>query len=426
MIEPKQPRRVAIIGSNRIPFVRSNKEYFTATNQEMLTAALNGLVERFKLEGMKLGEVAGGAVVKHSWDAFLVRESVLGTKLHPETPGLDMQQACATGLQATIHIANRIALGQIDVGIACGSDTTSDAPIMVSDKFRRKMLDVNRQKTGGDKFKKVMKLRLGDLGIKIPKNAEARTGLSMGQHSQITADHYGVTREEMDEIAYLSNKNLAKAYDDGFYDDLLTPFKGVEKDTVLRADTTIEKLATLKGVFGGSGSMTAGNSSTLTDGASSVLLASEDWAKEHNLPVLAYLTAIQTDAIEYVENKHDLLMAPAFAVDKILKTHDLKLQDFDFYEIHEAFGTIVAADLKLWADPKFCKERLGRDEPLGEIDKSKLNVKGGGIATGHPFAATGGRMVGTLAKIIDENKGGRGLIVLCAAGGLGVAMIIEK
>lgn len=419
-------RRVAIIGSNRIPFVRSNKEYFTSTNQDLMTAALNGLVERYKLEGKKIGEVAGGAVLKQSWDAFLMRECVLGTKLHPETPAVDFQQACATGLQAAMHIANRIALGQIEVGIAGGTDTTSDAPVAIKDSFRKKLLDANRQKSTGDKLKKILKIGFGDLGIKIPKNAEARTGLSMGQHTQITADHYGVDRAKQDEIAYKSHKNLAKAYEEGFFKDLITPYNGVEKDTIMRPDTTLEKLATLKGAFGGGGSLTGGNSSALTDGASAVLMASEEWAKENGYPILAYLTQFETDAIEFVEHKEDLLMAPVFAVAKLLKRTGLKLQDFDFYEIHEAFGAVVAADLKLWADPKFCKERLGLDAPLGEIDESKLNVKGGGIATGHPFAATGGRMIGTLAKIINEKGSGRGIIALCAAGGHGVAMIIEK
>jgi len=419
-------RRVAIIGSNRIPFVRSNTVYSYASNQQMMTAALNGLVERFKLEGVKLGEVAGGAVVKHAKDSFLMRESVLGTKLSPETPAVDFQQACATGLQAAIHIANKIALGQIDCGIAGGTDTTSDAPIAVKDKLRVKLLDVNRAKSTGARLKKLLKIRLSDLGIQIPVNAEARTGLSMGGHTQITADYYHVDRKIQDQIAYDSHKKLAKAYDEGFFNDMMTPFLGITKDNTLRADTTLEKLATLKGVFGGSGTLTAGNSSALTDGASCVLLASEEWAKERGLPILAYFSFSETAAVEFVQNKQDLLIAPVYAVASLLKKTGLKLQDFDFYEIHEAFGAIIGADLKLWADEKFCKEKLGLPGALGTIDMSKLNVKGSSIATGHPFAATGGRIIGTLAKLINQKGSGRGLICLCAAGGQGIAIIIEK
>lgn len=419
-------RRVAIIGSNRIPFVRSNTVYSYASNQQMMTAALNGLVERFKLEGAVLGEVAGGAVVKHSYDSFLMRESVLGTKLSPLTPAVDFQQACATGLQAAIHIANKIALGQIECGIAGGTDTTSDAPVAVSDKLRVKFLDVNRAKTTGDRIKKLLKIKISDIGIKPPKNEEARTGLSMGGHTQITADYYKIDRKLMDEVAYTSHKNLAKAYEEGFLTDMMTPFQGVTKDNTLRADTTMEKLSTLKGVFGGSGSLTAGNSSALTDGASCVLMASEEWAKERGLPILAYFSFSETAAVEFVQNKQDLLIAPVYAVANLLKKTGLKLQDFDFYEIHEAFGAIVGADLKLWEDEKFCKEKLGLPGALGSIDRSKINVKGSSIAAGHPFAATGGRIIGTLAKLINQKGSGRGLICLCAAGGQGVAIIIEK
>ncbi len=422
----KNVRRVAIIGSNRIPFVRSNTVYTYASNQQMMTAALNGLVERYNLQGLTLGEVAGGAVVKHTRDSFLMRESVLGTKLSPKTPAVDFQQACATSLQAAIHIANKIALGQIEVGIAGGTDTTSDAPIAIKDKLRVKFLDVNRAKSTGDRFKRLMKIKFSDIGITPPKNEEARTGLSMGAHTQLTADYYKVDREIQDQVAFKSHKNLAKAYDEGFFNDLMTPFLGVTKDTCLRPDSTLEKLSTLKGVFGGSGTLTAGNSSPLTDGASCVLLASEEWAKERGLPVLAYFAFAETAAVEFVQNKQDLLIAPVYAVASLLKKTGLKLQDFDFYEIHEAFGAIIGADLKLWADEKFCKEKLGLPGALGSIDMNKLNVKGSSIATGHPFAATGGRMIGSLAKMIHQKGSGRGLICLCAAGGQGVAIIIEK
>jgi acetyl-CoA C-acetyltransferase len=419
-------RRVAIIGSNRIPFVRSNTVYSHASNQEMMTAALNGLIERYKLEGLQLGEVAGGAVLKHSKDSFLMRECVLGTKLSPLTPAVDFQQACATGLQAAIHIANKIALGQIESGIAGGTDTTSDAPIAISDKLRVKLLEVNRAKSTGDRIKRLLKIKFSDIGIRTPKNEEARTGLSMGGHTQITADYYKIDRKVQDLVAYNSHKNLAKAYDEGFLNDMMTPFLGITKDNTLRADTTLEKLATLKGVFGGSGTLTAGNSSALTDGASCVLFASEEWAKERGLPILAYFSFSETAALEFVQNKQDLLLAPVYAVPKLLKKAGVKLQDFDFYEIHEAFGAVVAADLKLWEDEQFCKEKLGLPGALGSIDTSKLNVKGSSIATGHPFAATGGRIIGTLAKLIDQKGSGRGLISLCAAGGQGIAIIIEK
>jgi acetyl-CoA C-acetyltransferase len=421
-------RRVAVIGGNRIPFARSNTVYATASNQEMLTAALDGLVTRFGLEGEQVGEFVAGAVLKHSRDFNLAREVVLGSKLAPTTPATDIQQACGTGLQAAIQVANKIALGQIDVGIAGGSDTTSDAPIAVGEGLRKKLLEVNRAKDAKGRVAALAKIRPGDIGLAIPANSEPRTGLSMGDHQALTALEWGVTREEQDELAAASHQNLAASYERGFHDDLITPFRGVERDTNLRGDSTVEKLAKLKPVFGKgeAATMTAGNSTPLSDGASVVLLASEEWAEEHGLPVLAYLTAYETAAVDYVGGDEGLLMAPAYAVARMLQREGLTLQDFDFYEIHEAFASQVLSTLKAWESPVFCKERLGLDAPLGSIDRSKLNVNGSSLAAAHPFAATGGRIIPVLGKLLAEKGSGRGLISICAAGGQGVVAILER
>jgi acetyl-CoA C-acetyltransferase len=424
------PRRVAILGGNRIPFARSNTAYSTASNQEMLTAAIDGAVARFDLEGERLGEVVAGAVLKHSRDFNLAREAVLGSKLSPETPAVDIQQACGTGLQAAIQVANKIALGQIEVGLAGGTDTTSDAPIAVGEKLRKILLEANRAKTLQGRLAAFAKIRPGDIVPSIPQNSEPRTGLSMGDHAALTAVEWQVGREEQDELAAASHHHLAAAYDEGFLDDQVTPFRGLERDSNLRPDSSVEKLATLKPVFGKgeAATMTAGNSTPLTDGASVVLLASEEWAAEHDLPVLAYLTAYETAAVDYVHGGEGLLMAPAYAMARMLQREGLSLQDFDYYEIHEAFASQVLATLKAWDDPVFCKERLGLDAPLGTIDRSKLNVKGSSLAAGHPFAATGGRIVSVLAKLLSESDGGtgRGLISICAAGGQGVVAILER
>ncbi len=423
-------RRVAVLGGNRIPFARSNSAYSTASNQEMLTAALDGLVERFGLEGERLGEVVAGAVLKHSRDFNLTRESVLGSKLSPETPGIDIQQACGTGLQAAVQVANKIALGQIESGVAGGSDTTSDAPIAVGENLRKILLEVNRAKSLQGRLAALAKVRPGDIVPNIPQNGEPRTGLAMGDHAALTAVEWQIGREEQDELAAASHQHLAAAYDAGFMDDLMTPFRGLDKDNNLRADSSVEKLAKLKPVFGKgeSATMTAGNSTPLTDGASTVLLASEDWAKEHDLPVLAYLTAYETAAVDYVHGGEGLLMAPAYAMPRMLTRENLSLQDFDFYEIHEAFASQVLSTLKAWEDPVFCKERLGLDAPLGAIDRAKLNVNGSSLAAGHPFAATGGRIVPVLAKLLAQSEGGtgRGVISICAAGGQGVTAILER
>ncbi|WP_435060968.1 acetyl-CoA C-acetyltransferase [Amycolatopsis thermoflava] len=420
-------RRVAIVGGNRIPFARSNGRYANASNQDMLTAALDGLVSRFALQGERIGEVAAGAVLKHARDFNLARESVLGSKLSPETPAADVQMACGTGLQAIVNVANKIALGQIDSAIAGGVDTTSDAPLAVNDDLRRILVQLNSAKTVGQRLKLLTKLRPGQIVPEIPRNAEPRTGLSMGEHASLTAKEWEISREEQDVLAATSHQRLAAAYERGFFDDLVTPYLGLSRDQNLRPDSTAEKLAKLKPVFGGpDGTMTAGNSTPLTDGASTVLLATEEWAAARKLPVLAYLTFSETAAVDYVHGGEGLLMAPAYAVPRMLAKAGLTLQDFDFYEIHEAFASQVLATLKAWENPAFAKEKLGLDAPLGPIDRSKLNVNGSSLAAGHPFAATGGRIVATLAKLLHEKGSGRGLISICAAGGQGITAILEK
>ncbi|MBB4906622.1 acetyl-CoA C-acetyltransferase [Actinophytocola algeriensis] len=419
-------RKVAIVGGNRIPFARSNKHYATASNQDMFTAALDGLVSRFGLQDERLGEVAAGAVLKHSRDFNLARESVLGSRLSPETPANDVQQACGTGLQAVIQVANKIALGQIESGVAGGVDTTSDAPLGVNEDLRQVFLELNRARSVGARLKALARIRPTQIVPDIPRNAEPRTGLSMGEHAAITAKEWGITREAQDELAAASHQKLAAAYERGFFGDLLTPFQGLTRDANLRPDSTADKLATLKPAFGGpEGTMTAGNSTPLTDGASTVLLASEEWARERSLPVLAYLTHSETAAVDYVHGHEGLLMAPAYAVPRMLARAGLSLQDFDFYEIHEAFASQVLATLAAWEDPDFAKTRLSLDNPPGAIDRSKLNVNGSSLAAGHPFAATGGRIVATLAKLLQENGKGRGLISICAAGGQGTTAILE-
>jgi acetyl-CoA C-acetyltransferase len=419
-------RRVAIVGGNRIPFARSNGHYATASNQDMFTAALNGLVSRFGLQDERLGEVAAGAVLKHSRDFNLARESVLGSRLSPETPAYDIQQACGTGLQAVTQVANKIALGQIDSGIAGGVDTTSDAPLGINEDLRQIFLELNRAKTWAARLKALTKIRPTQIVPDIPKNAEPRTGLSMGEHAAITAKEWNISREAQDELAAASHQKLAAAYERGFFGDLLTPYLGLTRDANLRPDSTADKLAKLKPAFGGKdGTMTAGNSTPLTDGASTVLLATEEWAKERSLPILAYLTETETAAVDYVHGQEGLLMAPAYAVPRMLKRANLTLQDFDFYEIHEAFASQVLATLTAWEDTDFAKTRLGLDEPPGPIDRAKLNVNGSSLAAGHPFAATGARIVATLAKLLHERGTGRGLISICAAGGQGVTAILE-
>jgi acetyl-CoA C-acetyltransferase len=421
------PRRVAVIGGNRIPFARSNRAYAKASNQDMLTAALDGLVARFGLDGERLGEVVAGAVLKHSRDFNLTRECVLGSRLAHDTPAYDVQQACGTGLEAAILVANKIALGQIDAGIAGGVDTTSDAPIEVNEDLRGVLLDLNRASSITERVGVATRLRPGHVVPAIPRNQEPRTGLSMGEHQARTGAEWGVTREEQDELAAASHRNLAAAYERGWQDDLVTSYLGLERDENLRRDTSPGKLAELKPVFGGEdGTMTAGNSTPLSDGAALVLLASEEWAEERGLPVLAYLTHAQTAAVDYVNGGEGLLMAPAYAMPRMLRRAGLSLGEFDLYEIHEAFASQVLSTLKAWQDPVFCTRRLGIEGPLGEIDRERLNVNGGSLAAGHPFAATGGRIVANLAKALAERGEGRGVISICAAGGQGVVAILER
>lgn len=416
-----------MVGGNRIPFARSDSSYAHASNQDMLTAALDGLIDRFRLEGETLGEVAGGAVLKHSHDRDLARESVLGTRLAPETPAYDVQQACGTGLETTILVANKIALGQIESGIACGADTTSDAPIGLNEQLRETLLEANRQRSTVGKLRALASVRPGHIVPSIPRNAEPRTGLSMGEHCAIMADEWEIGRAEQDALTVASHRNLAAAYERGFFDGLLTPYLGLERDQNLRPDSSLEKLAKLKPVFGGpEGTMTAANSTPLSDGASAVLLASEQWAKERDLPILAYVTEAQTAAVDHVHKREGLLMAPAYAMPRMLDRAGLTLQDFDYYEIHEAFAAQVLCTLKAWEDPAFCEEKLGRGEPLGSIDREKLNVNGGSLAAAHPFAATGGRIVAGLAKQLHEDGKGRGVISICAAGGQGVVAVLES
>jgi acetyl-CoA C-acetyltransferase len=419
-------RRVAVLGGSRIPFARQNGPYAKASNQDMLTTVLDSVSTRFSLEGEVLGEVAAGAVLKHSRDFNLTRESVLGSKLAPETPAYDVQQACGTGLEAAILVGNKIALGQIEAGIAGGVDTTSDAPLALNEDLRKLLLDLSRTKSNAGRLRLLAKLRPQQLVPAIPRNAEPRTGLSMGEHTAIMASQWGIGREEQDELAVRSHRNLAAAYDSGWLDDLVVPYLGLERDQNLRPDSTVEKLAKLRPVFGGpEGTMTAGNSTPLSDGSAVVLLSSEEWAADRGLPVQAFLTAAQTAAVDYVHKGEGLLMAPAYAVPTMLDRAGLTLQDFDFYEIHEAFAAQVLCTLKAWEDPVFCSERLGREAPLGPIDRDKLNVHGGSLGAGHPFGATGGRIVAGLAKALAERGSGRGLISICAAGGLGVTAIME-
>ena len=423
-----QPRRAAVIGGNRIPFARANGPYAKASNQDLLTAALEGLVARHGLAGESVGEVAAGAVLKHSRDFNLTREAVLGSSLSATTPAYDVQQACGTGLEATILVANKIALGQLDSGIAGGTDTASDAPIAVSEGLRRTLLAVNRAKTPAQRAKALTGLRPRHVVPAIPQNVEPRTGLSMGEHMAQTAKRWGVSREAQDELTVASHRNLAAAYDRGFFDDLVTPYLGQTRDQNLRPDSTVDTLATLRPVFGRGedATMTAGNSTPLTDGASTVLLGSDEWAADHGLPVMAHLVDAQTAAVDYVTGDEGLLMAPAYALPHLLRRQGMKLQDFDLVEIHEAFAATVLCTLAAWESEEFCRDRLGLDAPVGELDRSKLNVNGSSLAAGHPFAATGGRIVASLAKALHaKGSGARGLISICAAGGQGVMAILE-
>ena len=418
-------RRVAVIGGVRIPFCRSNTLYADKSNLEMLTAVLDGLADKYKLAGVHIDEAAGGAVVTHSKDWNLAREAVLGSKLAPTTPGITMQQACGTSLQAAMGIAAKIAVGQIESGIAMGSDTTSDAPVVFKEKFAHRLIEAQNARSTGDRLKAFKGFRPSELAPQAPSQGEPRTGLSMGQHAELMAQEWKISRGEQDQLAFDSHRKAAEAYRTGYMDDLVVPFAGVFRDNNLREDISLDKIAQLKTAFDKSerGTLTAANSTPLTDGAAAVLLASEEWAAQRALPVQAYLTYAQTSANNFVDGE-GLLMAPTIAVSRMLERAQLKLQDFDFYEIHEAFAAQVLATLKAFEDPAYCKTHLGREAPLGSIDRAKLNVKGSSLAFGHPFAATGARIVANLAKLLSEH-GGRGLISVCTAGGMGVAAIME-
>ena len=422
------------MGGNRIPFARTGGAYVKSSNQDMLTAALEGLIARFGLQDERIGEVAAGAVLKHSRDFNLTREAVLGSALSPETPAYDLQQACATGLETVLGLSNKIKLGQIDSGIAGGVDSASDAPIAVSEGLREILLDLNRAKTTVQKLKIIGRIRPKDLAPDAPNTGEPRTGLSMGEHQALTTAQWKITREAQDELAYNSHRNLAAAYERGFFDDLITPYRGLNRDSNLRADTTLEKLSTLKPVFGktlgSEATMTAGNSTPLTDGASTVLLATGEWADAHGLPKLATVLDGEAAAVDFVHGKDGLLMAPVFAVPRLLARHGLTFEDIDFFEIHEAFAGTVLSTLAAWEDEDFGRTRLGLDGALGKVDRAKLNVNGSSLAAGHPFAATGGRIVASLAKMLHEKgsvdgRPARGLISVCAAGGQGVVAILE-
>ena len=426
MLADNKSRRVAIVGYNRIPFARSNTAYATAGNNDMMTAALDGLIKRYRLDGQLIGEVACGAVIKHSREINLTRECVLSTSLDPRTPACDIQQACDTGIETAVYIANKIALGQIEAGISGGVDSASDVPLVLGEKLRKILLAARRAKSFGERLKQFSKIRLKDFIPVAPMNMEPRTGMSMGEHTEVTAKYYSISREEQDKYALETHQKMAKAYERGFFDDMLTPYMGLERDNNLRADSSLEKLARLKPAFDKmNGSLTAGNSSPLTDGASCLLLASEEWAQMHNLPVLAYISFAEVAAIEYVNHKENLLLAPIYATNRMLKKAGMKLEDFDFYEVHEAFAAQVLATLKIWESPELSK-LFDIDTPAGRLDRNKLNVNGSSLPAGHPFAATGGRVIATMAKLLHEKGAGKGFISVCAAGGQGATMILEK
>ncbi|MEX0706922.1 MAG: acetyl-CoA C-acetyltransferase [Woeseia sp.] len=426
MLHDGKSNRVAIIGGVRIPFCRAHTRYVGRSNQDMMTATLSALVQQYDLKNQVLGDVALGAVIKHSSDWNLARESVLGSGLSPRTPGVDLQRACGTSIEACIQIGNKIALGQIEAGIAGGTDSISDAPIVYPDDYRAILMESFRGRSFGEKVKPWLRLRPRHFKPKLPGVVEPRTGMSMGESTELTAKEFDVSREHQDQLALASHQKAAAAYTAGFYDGLVVPYEDVERDNNIRPDTTYEKLAALKPVFdkSGTGTMTAGNSTPLTDGAAAVLLSSEEWARQKNLPVSAWLSYCKVSAVDFVD-RDGLLMAPAFAVSDMLKTADLTLQDFDFYEIHEAFAAQTLATLKAWQSETFCRERLGRQAAMGPIDLSRLNVKGGSLAIGHPFAATGARVIATMAKLLHENGSGRGLVSVCTAGGMGVTAILE-
>jgi len=421
-------KRIAVIGGSRIPFCRSQTLYADETNKDMLTHAIQGLVDRYGLEGRQLDKVVAGAVTVHSKDWNLAREAVLSTSLSPLTPGITLQQACGTSLQAAMLAGAEIATGAIDCAIAGGTDTTSDAPIVFQRRFAQRLMKLSRARTFKDKLAAFKGFSPAELAPQPPANSEPRTGLSMGQHCERMAKEWQIARREQDELALTSHHNAAKAWDEGFFDDLVVGHAGVLRDNNVRPDSDLQQLAKLKPAFDKSeqGTLTAGNSTALTDGAAAVLLTSEEYAEKHDLPVSAWLTYSRTAAVDFVDGDEGLLMAPTVAVSEMLERAGLELQDFDFYEIHEAFAAQVLCTLKAWESDDYCRERLGRDKALGSIDRSKLNVKGSSLAVGHPFAATGARIIATLAHLLEEKGSGRGLISVCTAGGMGVSAILER
>lgn len=422
-----QVRRIAVIGGSRIPFCRSNSIYSEKTNMDMLCATIQGLVDRFALDGKQLDEVVAGAVTTQPKDWNLAREALLSTSLSPLTPGITLQQACGTSLQSALMIGAKIATGQIECGIAAGTDTTSDPPISFGRKFSQRLVKAGAARSGKQRLRAFKGFRPSELKPVLPANGEPRTGMSMGQHCERMAREWKIPREEQDRLAMESHQKAARAYDEGIFDDLVTPWGGVSRDNNIRADSSMEKLGSLRTVFSKApdATLTAGNSTPLTDGAAAVLLASEDWAKANDLPIQAYITASRTSAVDFV-NDEGLLMAPTVAVSEMLQGAGLKLQDFDYYEIHEAFAAQVLCTLAAWESDDYCRDRLGLDAALGSIERRKMNVHGSSLAVGHPFAATGARIVGNLAQILDTAGSGRGLISICTAGGMGVSAIMEK
>ncbi len=425
MLVGTSPRRVAVVGGSRIPFARANGAYASVGNQEMLTASLKAVVDKFALKGVRLGDVVAGAVMKHSSQWNLTRESLLDSGLAPDTPGLDVQRACGTSLEAAIIVANKVALGQIDAGIAGGVDTVSDPPVVFGKAYQQILLRAHRARSFGERAGAFLRFRPRHFKPIFPGTGEPRTGLSMGQHTEQMARAWQISREDQDAFALTSHQRASRAWAEGFMADLVVPYLGLQADNNVRGDSSLEKLAKLRPSFAKDGTLTAGNSTPLTDGSSAVLLASEDWARARGLPVQAYMTHGKAAAVDFVGGE-GLLMAPAYAVPRMLADAGLTLQDFDFYEIHEAFAAQVLCTLKAWESEKICRDRLGLDKPLGPVDRAKLNVKGGSVAVGHPFAATGARIVATLAKLLEERGSGRGLISVCTAGGMGVTAILER
>lgn len=420
-------RRIAIIGGTRVPFCRSNTFYADQSNLDLLSAALEGLCQKYQLSDKRIDEVIAGAVTTHSRDFNLAREAILSTSLSPQTPGITLQQACGTSLQAALMAGAKIASGQIECAIVAGTDTTSDVPVVFQDRFAQRLIALTRARSLKDKLGAMKGFKLNELAPQPPKNAEPRTGLSMGQHCERMAKTWQISREDQDKLTLASHQKAASAWANGCFDDLVVPHQGVLRDNIIREDTSLEKLASLRPAFDKTaGTLTAGNSTTLSDGAAAVLLASEEWAASQGLPVLAYLVAGKTSAVDHVNAEEGLLMAPTVAVAELLKELNISLQDFDFYEIHEAFAAQVLCTLKAWESEQYCREKLGLEVPLGPVDQSKMNIWGGSVAVGHPFAATGARIISTLAGILTHSGSGRGLISVCTAGGMGVAAVIER